>query len=134
MRLVTDLVLNVAPAAGRSVTFGFLSHVLMDRVTPYHPSCELKRIVVARGFVGWLERSGKMLVYALASKEASRRTETSVQFLRAVVDCVCFVGTVCLIEFSPARNLQRRKCIAKKLTVGTGRGSSLYTSVQSTVI
>ncbi|GBL97502.1 hypothetical protein AVEN_162961-1 [Araneus ventricosus] len=29
-------------------------------------------------------------------KEASRRTETSVQFLRAVADCVCFVGMVCL--------------------------------------
>ncbi|GBL67699.1 hypothetical protein AVEN_239590-1 [Araneus ventricosus] len=34
-----------------------------------------QKIVVARGFVGWLERSGKMSVNARLSKEASRRTE-----------------------------------------------------------
>ncbi|GBL96773.1 hypothetical protein AVEN_118918-1 [Araneus ventricosus] len=44
-----------------------------------------QRIVVARGFVEWLRRSGEMSVNDRTLKEASRQTETSVQFLWAVV-------------------------------------------------
>ncbi|GBM66837.1 hypothetical protein AVEN_67777-1 [Araneus ventricosus] len=43
----------------------------------------LQRIVVFRGFVGSLERSGETAVSARTSKDASGRTGTSVQFLRA---------------------------------------------------
>ncbi|GBO20119.1 hypothetical protein AVEN_206673-1, partial [Araneus ventricosus] len=50
-----------------------------------------KRTLVVREFVGWIERSGEIPVNARTSKEANRRTETSVQFLRAEADCVCFV-------------------------------------------
>ncbi|GBM99541.1 hypothetical protein AVEN_85293-1, partial [Araneus ventricosus] len=38
------------------------------------------------------------------SKEASRRKETSVQFLRAVVDCGNVEGMVCLVQLVPTNN------------------------------
>ncbi|GBN33108.1 hypothetical protein AVEN_274796-1 [Araneus ventricosus] len=47
---------------------------------------ESERIVVVRGFSGCLELSGDMPVNAHASKQDCRRTKTSVQILRAVVD------------------------------------------------
>ncbi|GBN90246.1 hypothetical protein AVEN_160359-1 [Araneus ventricosus] len=79
-----------------------------------------QRIIVARGFVGRLDRSGERSANAGASKETSPRTGTSAQFLQVIVDCVYVVGTVVrLVEFRPA-NPQRRKWIAKKLTVVTG--------------
>ncbi|GBL96279.1 hypothetical protein AVEN_118806-1 [Araneus ventricosus] len=77
------------------------------------------RIVVVRGFVRWFKCSGKILVNARTPKEASQGT-ASVQFLRAVVECVCIMGTVHLVEFRLAINLQRRKQITEKLTMGTG--------------
>ncbi|GBO25686.1 hypothetical protein AVEN_71258-1 [Araneus ventricosus] len=62
-----------------------------------------QRIIVARGFVGRLERSGEMSANSGASKETSPRTGTSVQFLQVVADCVYVVGTVVrLVEFRPA--------------------------------
>ncbi|GBM01097.1 hypothetical protein AVEN_136646-1 [Araneus ventricosus] len=94
----------------------------------YVLSFDRKKIVIVRRFVGWLERSGEMSVNARSSKEASRWTETSVQFQRAIVDCVCFVGTV-LVEFRPALNLQRRKCFAKKLIMGIGLKRPIGASV-----
>ncbi|GBL82474.1 hypothetical protein AVEN_252601-1 [Araneus ventricosus] len=39
--------------------------------------------------------------------------ETSEQFLWAVIDRECFMGTVRLVEFRPAINPQRRKWIAE---------------------
>ncbi|GBO25656.1 hypothetical protein AVEN_68615-1 [Araneus ventricosus] len=71
----------------------------------------------------------EMSVNALASKEESRRTEPSVHFLRAAVNCACVVGTVRLLKLSPAINPHRswgfiaglrEKWIAEKLTSGTG--------------
>ncbi|GBN61563.1 hypothetical protein AVEN_15086-1 [Araneus ventricosus] len=46
---------------------------------PLSPVVGLQRIAIARGFVGWLERSGEISVNARTSKKTSRRTETSVQ-------------------------------------------------------
>ncbi|GBN08800.1 hypothetical protein AVEN_204907-1 [Araneus ventricosus] len=69
------------------------------------PVVRPERIVVALGFVGWLERSGEMSVNARTSKEASRGIGASVQFLWIVVDCVCAVGMVRLIEFRLIINL-----------------------------
>ncbi|GBM76032.1 hypothetical protein AVEN_53906-1 [Araneus ventricosus] len=63
-----------------------------------------QRMGVARVFVGWRECSVEMSVNARTLKEASRQMETSVQCLRAVVDCVCGVGTVCLVESRPVIN------------------------------
>ncbi|GBM62989.1 hypothetical protein AVEN_52-1 [Araneus ventricosus] len=57
--------------------------------------------IVFREFLGWLERSGERPANARASKEACRRTETSVQFLRAV-DSVCVVRMVRLVGIQPA--------------------------------
>ncbi|GBM35773.1 hypothetical protein AVEN_108969-1 [Araneus ventricosus] len=79
-----------------------------------------QRIIVTRGFMGWPERSRKMSVNVRKSREANRRTETSVQFLRSAEDCVCVVGTVDLVEFKPAIHSQRRNWITEKLTMGTG--------------
>ncbi|GBN98701.1 hypothetical protein AVEN_259726-1 [Araneus ventricosus] len=47
-------------------------------------------------------------------------TSHSVQFLQTVVDCVCVVGTVRLVELRPVINPQGRKCFAEKLTIGKG--------------
>ncbi|GBL85113.1 hypothetical protein AVEN_221332-1 [Araneus ventricosus] len=49
-----------------------------------------------------------MSVNSRTSKEASRRTEISAQFLRDVVDCICVMGTVLLVEFRQAINPQQR--------------------------
>ncbi|GBN32512.1 hypothetical protein AVEN_82810-1 [Araneus ventricosus] len=70
--------------------------------------------------VGWLESSGEMSLNDRTSKEASRWTETSVQFLRAAVDCACAMATVRLVEFQSAIYTRRRTWIAEKLIIGTG--------------
>ncbi|GBL93927.1 hypothetical protein AVEN_76663-1 [Araneus ventricosus] len=69
-----------------------VSMLLVQSTLAGRNSSRPQRIVVARGFVRWLERAGEMSVNA-RFKEASRRTETSVQFLRTVANCVCVVRT-----------------------------------------
>ncbi|GBN29515.1 hypothetical protein AVEN_43608-1 [Araneus ventricosus] len=61
---------------------------------------EPQRMVLARGFVGRLERSGGISVSSRTSKEAGLLIDALVQFLRAVVDCVCVMGTVRLMHLT----------------------------------
>ncbi|GBL76754.1 hypothetical protein AVEN_53430-1 [Araneus ventricosus] len=74
---------------------------------------------LGRWIVGWLERFGEMSVNGGRSKEANKRKETSVKYLRAVVDCASVLGTIRLVEFQSAINPQRLLWVDEKLTMGT---------------
>ncbi|GBO00361.1 hypothetical protein AVEN_71762-1 [Araneus ventricosus] len=79
-----------------------------------------QRIVVTRGFVGWLEHSGEMSVNDRTSQEARCWTKSSGHLLQAVVDCVGVVGTASLVEFRQSINEERHKWTVDKRMMETG--------------
>ncbi|GBM37358.1 hypothetical protein AVEN_198263-1 [Araneus ventricosus] len=78
----------------------------------------LQGVVVAQGFMGWLEHSGGMSINVWTPKKGSQQTET-VQFLTTVAGYVCIEETVRLVEFRLSINPKRFKWIAEKLVMVT---------------
>ncbi|GBM54822.1 hypothetical protein AVEN_6247-1 [Araneus ventricosus] len=85
-------------------------------ISPYLPLWDRQESLLLEGLWG----GSTVSVNARTSKEASWRTGTSVQFLRAIADRVCVAGTVLLVKFRPAINPRRRKWIAEELIMGRG--------------